>query len=519
MTVGTKIKLLMGFLIITLMTTSGLSFYMSERFTNQINDLGEVQLPGSGHMNLADMMHDGIRANVYSAILEAKSENSEIKKGIKEESKEFANSIQEHIQGLEKLNLHPETKEAIRPALPRIEEYVKSAEKIVDTALAGDDIKAREMLPEFNQRFEALERELARLGGLIETDAAESTRQGSAIKRQALIANIISFGIGICLMVFFWLVIREQQNEIGSVIENLNIESKHIGEIASNMNASAQNLSSSTQQQASAFQQSAAALEQISATIKATETNSRRLDENSKTSYATASNGKMTIEQMLSAMDVISKSNMKMTEQIETSNKRIADIVKVISEIESKTKVINDIVFQTKLLSFNASVEAARAGEQGKGFAVVAEEVGNLAAMSGNAAKEISEMLTNSIQTVQSIVNESTSTVTTLSQDGRSKVEQGIQIANRCGNALEEIVGQTAAVGELINEITTAVKEQSQGIHEVTNAMGLLDQASGQNSVTSKENLQSAVALQEQVHRLENVVASLASMMTTKKAG
>jgi methyl-accepting chemotaxis protein len=76
--------------------------------------------------------------------------------------------------------------------------------------------------------------------------------------------------------------------------------------------------------------------------------------------------------------------------QINYSNEQMSEIVKVIQEIETKTKVINDIVFQTKLLSFNASVEAARAGEQGKGFAVVAEEVGNLAQMSGNAAKEIS---------------------------------------------------------------------------------------------------------------------------------
>ena len=72
----------------------------------------------------------------------------------------------------------------------------------------------------------------------------------------------------------------------------------------------------------------------------------------------------------------------------------------LISEIGNKTKVINDIVFQTKLLSFNASVEAARAGEHGKGFSVVAEEVGNLAHMSGNSAKEITQLLESSINRV-----------------------------------------------------------------------------------------------------------------------
>jgi methyl-accepting chemotaxis protein len=86
------------------------------------------------------------------------------------------------------------------------------------------------------------------------------------------------------------------------------------------------------------------------------------------------------------------------------SNDEISSIVKVIAEIGDKTKVINDIVFQTKLLSFNASVEAARAGEQGKGFAVVAEEVGNLATMSGKAAEEISSMLGDSMGKVELIV-------------------------------------------------------------------------------------------------------------------
>jgi methyl-accepting chemotaxis protein len=419
----------------------------------------------------------------------------------------------------EKLNLHPETKAAITPALPRIEEYVKSANELVEVSLSGDEVKARTMLPSFNEKFEALEKELATLGELIEADVAESTEHGEAIEKEAKVYNLISLGIGICLMVFFFLVVREQQNELASIVHSLMSESNKINDIAGGMTSSAQNLASATQEQASAFQESAAALEEISATIKTTELNSRRLDESSKSSYESASNGKVTIEQMLNAMDVIRSSNASMATQIEESNKRINDIVSVISEIEDKTKVINDIVFQTKLLSFNASVEAARAGEQGKGFAVVAEEVGNLATMSGNAAKEISELLSNSIQTVHAIVNESKSKVERMTVEGKTKVEQGISIANKCGSALEEIVQQTSTVGGLISEITTAVKEQATGITEVSNAMALLDQASARNSMTSNENLQASQALQVQVHKLEEVVGSLSAMMTSKKAG
>ncbi len=517
MTIGAKLRLLMIFLVLTLVTTSVISFWNSNRFVGQVGDLAEVQLPGVSNMTLADMMHDGIRANVYRAILVSDSKDEAELKEVRDEAKEFADNIHNHVGELQKLNLNEKTKAAIAPALPRIEEYVKAAKEIVDVALAGDGEKARAGLPAFNEKFEALEKELGTLGDLITEDAASSSVNAEVIKSQAMYSNIISFIVGGILMAFFAMVIRDQQNQLQQIINNLINESKRINDTAINLTHSAENLSESTTMQSSAFQESAAALEEISATVSTTEVNSHKLDSNAKESYESASNGKTTIEKMLAAMDTINNSNTAMMKQIEDGNKKIEEIVRVIGEIENKTKVINDIVFQTKLLSFNASVEAARAGEQGKGFAVVAEEVGNLAQMSGNAAKEISEMLTTSISTVETIVNENKTKVEVLARDGRVKVEQGIDIANKCGSALEEIVSQASSINGLITEITTAVKEQSKGISEVSKAMGVLDEASNKNSVTSKENLESSKELQDQVVKLGLVIDSLSSMMTSKK--
>lgn len=517
MTVGAKLRLLMIFLVITLVITSVISFWTSNRFVNQVGDLVEVQLPGVSNMTLADMMHDGIRANVYRAILVSHSKDEAELKEVRDEAKEFADNIRNHVAELQKLGLNPKTKAAIAPALPRIEEYTESAKNLVEIALAGDEEKARAGLADFNEKFEALEKELGTLGDLVTADAASSTLGAGAIKSQAMNLNIASFIIGIVLLIFFALVIRDQQNQLQQIIKNLLNESQRISTTATNLTHSAENLSESTTMQASAFQESAAALEEISATVSTTEVNSRKLDSNAKESFSSATNGKATIESMLQAMDTINNSNNTMMKQIEDGNKKIGEIVRVIAEIENKTKVINDIVFQTKLLSFNASVEAARAGEQGKGFAVVAEEVGNLAEMSGTAAKEISEMLTTSISTVENIVNENKSKVEGLAHDGRAKVEQGIEIAHKCGNALEEIVFQASSINTLISEITTAVKEQSKGISEVSKAMGLLDEAGNKNSVTSKENLESSKELQDQVVKLGHIIDSLSSMMTSKK--
>ncbi|MBC7429359.1 MAG: hypothetical protein H7336_12145 [Bacteriovorax sp.] len=195
--------------------------------------------------------------------------------------------------------------------------------------------------------------------------------------------------------------------------------------------------------------------------------------------------------------------------QIDETNREIENIVKIINEIGTKTKVINDIVFQTKLLSFNASVEAARAGEQGKGFAVVAEEVGNLAAMSGAAALEITNMLDGSIKTVEGIVRDSKEKIGKLILDGKEKVETGSRVAHECEEVLNEIVSSVASVSKMITEISTASQEQAQGVHEMTKAIAQLDQVTQQNSANSAESANAAGILSNQAELLNSLVQKL----------
>jgi methyl-accepting chemotaxis protein len=222
---------------------------------------------------------------------------------------------------------------------------------------------------------------------------------------------------------------------------------------------------------------------------------------------------------MISSIDEINRSNTDIMTQIESSNQQISDIVKVISEIGNKTKVINDIVFQTKLLSFNASVEAARAGEHGKGFAVVAEEVGNLAQMSGNAAKEISQMLEGSIQKVEGIVNETKSSVEKLVVVGKEKVQTGTTTAKQCGEVLDEIVKSVTEVNQMIGEISTASREQAQGVQEINKAMSQMDQVTQQNAASSQEIAGAAEQLASQAESLRTMVEGLMKTVEGRKGG
>ena len=277
--------------------------------------------------------------------------------------------------------------------------------------------------------------------------------------------------------------------------------------------ASSNELTQASTQQASALQETVAAIDEINAMVNKNAETAKLSADVSNVSESSAVAGQATVQKMLKAINNISDSNAAIMNEINHSNQEISEIVKVIAEIATKTKVINDIVFQTKLLSFNASVEAARAGEHGKGFAVVAEEVGNLAQMSGNAAKEISSMLDSSIQKVERIVEQSKSKVTALMIDGKEKVDAGIRTAQDCGRVLDEIHANVTRVNQMVIDIATASKEQAMGVHEVTKAMNQLDQATQQNLGTAQESSTSAEDLNGRSEGLKNVSFELLNLI------
>jgi methyl-accepting chemotaxis protein len=268
-------------------------------------------------------------------------------------------------------------------------------------------------------------------------------------------------------------------------------------------------LSEAATEQASSLQETVSSIDEISSMVQRNADSASASTEVSKRSNETAVVGKQKIVHMITAINEISDSNNQIMKEMDVNNKEINRIVQVISEIGEKTKVINDIVFQTKLLSFNASVEAARAGEHGKGFAVVAEEVGNLAAMSGKAALEITEMLDSSIKQVKSIVENSKTKIDNLVENGKEKVESGKQIAGECGDALDEILQNVTSVNEMVREISTASTEQSTGVREVTTAMQQLDEVAHQNTSSANESSSIAKGLKEHAKGLDFAVKDL----------
>lgn len=296
--------------------------------------------------------------------------------------------------------------------------------------------------------------------------------------------------------------------------------SKGVGELDSSsqeVKSSSISMSSGAIEQAAALQQTASSLEEISAMVTKNADVARKAQELSDKGLSEATRGKRSVEDVKKSIDHISDSNRAILSHIEQSNEKISEMIKVISEIGAKTQVINDIVFQTKLLSFNASVEAARAGEHGKGFAVVAEEVGSLAVMSGKASKEISELINDSVNHVQKIVDETKAEVSRLVENGKSTIERGISTVDECADCLDSILLSVNEINQTVQTVSQTSMEQDQGIREINKAMAQLDTVGHANSETSEKVKDSSLVFEKEVGNIKCVIDSIEDLMKGKK--
>lgn len=233
---------------------------------------------------------------------------------------------------------------------------------------------------------------------------------------------------------------------------------------ATQVASASQSMAQGASEQASSLQQISASIEEMSGQTQQSAENARQANSLAEESKKSADRGQQEMSQMSRAVNEIKQSS---------------------SEISKIIKVIDEIAFQTNLLALNAAVEAARAGEAGKGFAVVAEEVRNLAQRSAEAAKNTATMIEESVK----------------------RSENGVQIAGRVGQALEEITTATNKVNTLLSEIASASGEQATGISQVNQGVSQLDQVTQQNAGNSEEMASSAEELSSQVTALNDLIA------------
>jgi methyl-accepting chemotaxis protein len=223
------------------------------------------------------------------------------------------------------------------------------------------------------------------------------------------------------------------------------------------------NLSQRTEQQSSSLEETASSMEQMTSTVKRNADNAGHANQLATAARDQAEKGGAVVGNAVNAMA-----------KINDASRKIADIIGVIDEI----------AFQTNLLALNAAVEAARAGEQGRGFAVVATEVRSLAGRSATAAKEIKELI----------------------QDSVRKVEDGSTLVTRSGQTLDQIVTSVKKVSDIIAEIAAASREQSAGIEQVNQAVMQMDEMTQQNAALVEQATAASQSMAEQARALTHLM-------------
>jgi methyl-accepting chemotaxis protein len=252
---------------------------------------------------------------------------------------------------------------------------------------------------------------------------------------------------------------RRMAENLERMITDIIVASQNLAQAVEQISSGNQNMSQRTSEQASSLEEIAATVEEATAAINQNCENATRASGLAEDSTRLAEEGGLLVTAAVTSINAINSAGVK-----------IGNIV----------SAINEIAFQTNLLALNAAVEAARAGEQGRGFAVVAGEVRNLAQRAGNAAKEIGELI----------------------KDSLAKIDEGTGKVNRSGEALREIIASVNNVRQMVSEITASSNEQKQGISQINAAINDLDGVTQQNAALVEETASASEEMANQAKEL-----------------
>jgi methyl-accepting chemotaxis protein len=506
MKVWHKILVAPAVAIAFLLALGGVSYAMLTRQNAALEELARGRMAAFQVAADASQEISEVHSNVYRLISWIANLKEEQIKTVNVEQRKKIDGVTKSLTDLAAdARLTPAEGKLVTEVLPKITKYRKLMDDAID--ISSIDVGTGAMsMQAADIQFQGIVKEMEALVALEKSLAQESYDTASAAFRAALgwlaliVAGAVAAAVAIALFMSRAIVrplhvainaadriaggdltgdIRVQtSDETGQLLQALATMLQNLRELVGQVSGGAHtvadtsaqiaqgnlDLSQRTEEQASTLEETASSMEELTSTVTQNADNARQASQLAVNASEVARKGGAVVGQVVSTMTGISD-----------SSKKIADII----------GVIDGIAFQTNILALNAAVEAARAGEQGRGFAVVAAEVRSLAQRSAAAAKEIKELIGDSV----------------------GKVDAGTKLVDAAGKTMQEIVGSVKQVSDLIAEIAAASQEQSTGIGQVNTAITQMDQVVQQNASLVEEATAATESMKDQARTLLQSVA------------
>jgi len=491
------IRLFSGFILLVaiIVAIGALSIHEFKKYHETIESIYDSVVVPNQFISKALMLNERMRTNLRDAVRQSDAEKIEDKI---QSVENFKSELEDNLSEFEKRLTITEERGQFQEFQTTKKEYWDAIKKIEELARQGKDEEAYQEIDKGTALIANSFRDgIQSFVDMKDGDGKKMVEDANLLMKKdskiMMIFIIVGAFLGLISALF---IARSVSSLIVKPVVNFNKGfsdvAYELSTISTNLLKAGGHLSQTTADQASSVEEMTASMEEISKMVESNQEKSEHSVVAAQDVLEQTGIGVKQMERLIASM-----------QEILVANDKIQNLTRLIMEIATKTALIDEIVFQTKLLSFNASVEAERAGEHGRGFAVVAQEVGNLAQMSGKAALEISE-----------IVRRGKSESEQITANNKEKVEQQHKIVTETDIVLKEIRHKAEIINSLIQEVVIASKEQSVGVVQCTEASQQIDKMVQENAREAEQANELSQQISTNIATLQQKVEELSRIIS-----